>query len=526
MKKLNILYVAFAATFIFSSCEDFLNTLPDNRAEIDSEAKITSLLVSAYPQAYPVLMFEMASDNTMDNGSLYSAESQTQEDAYLWNDVVSETDDDSSQGIWDRCYMAIASANHALQAIDQMGNPESLNPQRGEALICRAYGHFILANTFCQAFNPQTAGKTLGIPYAVKPETEVSPTYARGTLAETYENIDADIQAALPLIDDDLYKVTKYHFNKKAAYAFAARFYLFYLKEDKSNYEQVIKYADLVLGKSPAQVLRKYEAELGGFTDLDNKGNAYIAVKSQANLMLSPVNTSWPYVYGPYRLGERYGMAREICETETLWADGVWGGSNTLFYNTLNGSDQKFCFLKYNMYFEYTDKVNGIGYRHAVLTPFTTDETFLCRMEAYVMKAQPDYAKAVSDINDWIVSHGRSGRITTVTEAEVNDYYAGINYMPEIVEKASQRTVKKHLNPPYPFVDDKQENFMHCILQMRRMECIHDGSRWLDIKRYNIVISHNRESISPDVLKKDDPRRAMQLPQDVISAGLEANPRN
>ena len=106
MKKINILYSAITAAFMLSSCSDFLDTMPDNRAEIDTEAKITSLLVSAYPTAYPIMMAEMASDNAMDNGSLYSVESQSQEDAYLWQDIVTDTDGDAPQGIWDACYMA------------------------------------------------------------------------------------------------------------------------------------------------------------------------------------------------------------------------------------------------------------------------------------------------------------------------------------------------------------------------------------------------------------------------------------
>ena len=66
------------------------------------------------------------------------------------------------------------------------------------------------------------------------------------------------------------------------------------------------------------------------------------------------------------------------------------------------------------------------------------------------------------------------------------------------------------------------------------------GLRWFDIKRYGIEIW--RRTLQPDpkagqydaafkpyrlddVLTVDDPRRAMQIPQDVISAGFKANPR-
>ena len=528
MKKFKILGTVLALAFSFTSCEDFLDTVPDNRTELNSVDKVTKLLVSAYPLSYPMLMWELASDNAMDNGKMYDIETQTVEDAYLWNDVKTETDDDSPQGLWDRCYMAISSANHALQAIEQMGDGEAWNAQKGEALLCRAYAHFLLANTFCEAYNPQTAASKLGIPYVTEPETEVAPVYTRGTLQEVYEKIEADILKGLPLIDDNLYSVPKYHFNKKAANAFAARFYLFYVQEDKSNYEKVLQYGEQVLGKNPYSVLRHYQEELGSFNDPSNISDAFINVKSAANLLITPVYSSWPYIYGPYNLSKRYGMSNTITRSETLWANGVWGSAGTTFYNSLFGNEQKRSFVKYGMYFEYTDKVNGIGYRHAVVVPFITDETLMCCAEAYVMKTQPDYAKAVEYMNYWIDSHkgdGSYGDPEHVTEESVVEYYKKINYTPVPVTDDSQRTVKRQLNPPFGFVDEKQENFMHCILQMRRIELIHGGERWLDIKRYNIEISHNRDGLSPDVLKKDDLRRAMQLPQDVIGAGLEANPR-
>ena len=171
-------------------------------------------------------------------------------------------------------------------------------------------------------------------------------------------------------------------------------------------------------------------------------------------------------------------------------------------------------------------KPNGIGYRHAVIVPFTTNETLLCRAEAYIMKAQPEYGKAVSDINDWLTSVCYVGKAPVVTEDDINTFYKNIEYTPIPIESAAQRTVKKELNPIIQFVDEKQENLIHCILHLRRIETIHEGLRWYDIKRYGIEISHNREGLSPDILTKNDLRRAFQLPQDVINAGLDANPRN
>lgn len=527
MKNIKTYGAALLMASAFASCSDFLDTVPDNRAEIDTEAKVTSLLVSAYPSNYPIMMFEQASDNTADNGEMYGFEFQQEQDAYLWSDIKTDTDEDSPQGMWDGCYMAIASANHALQAIEQMGNPAGLNPQKGEALLCRAYAHFILANIFCEAYDPATASTKLGIPYATKPETEVAPKYERGTLEETYQHIAADLEEGLPLIDDNLYSVPKYHFNKKAAYAFATRFYLFYVKEDKSNYEKVLEYGKEVLGSNPARTLRQLQADLGSITNIEERGDAYISASVDANLLITPINTSWPYVYGPYDMAKRYGMNRTVTTYETLWADAPWN-SNSLFYSTLNGSEQKLCFFKYRMYFEYIDKVNGIGYRHAVIVPFSTNETLLCCIEANILKKQPDYATAIEYMNEWVAASkgdGRYGEPTTLTLDNIKSFYDAIDYTAIPVTKDDQRTVKKHLNPCFSFVDKTQEDMIHCLLQMRRVETIHDGSRWMDVKRYGIEITHNRDGMDPVVLYKDDPRRAFQLPQDVIEAGLEANPR-
>ena len=206
--KNRILYIALSATVAFSSCDDFLDKMPDNRAEIDSESKVTSILVSAYPTITPAMMLEMSSDNAMDNGSRYTVESQEQEDAYLWNDIK-VTGNDAPKSFWDACYGAIAAANQALAAIEEMGNPANLQAQRGEALLCRAYGHFQLANVFCLAYNPETADKDMGIPYSIAPETQVKPDYTRGTMKELYEKINDDIEEGLLLINDEIFSVPK-----------------------------------------------------------------------------------------------------------------------------------------------------------------------------------------------------------------------------------------------------------------------------------------------------------------------------
>ncbi len=86
--------------------------------------------------------------------------------------------------------------------------------------------------------------------------------------------------------------------------------------------------------------------------------------------------------------------------------------------------------------------------------------------------------------------------------------------------------MKKRLNPEgFTVEPGTEENLIQLILQLRRLETMQEGLRWFDLKRYGIEFSHNRAGNSPIVLGKEDPRRAIQLPQDVITAGMEPNPR-
>ena len=93
-------------------------------------------------------------------------------------------------------------------------------------------------------------------------------------------------------------------------------------------------------------------------------------------------------------------------------------------------------------------------------------------------------------------------------------------------------TPKKELHPWFTIENGSdQENMLQCLLQLRRLVTIHDGLRLQDVKRYGITMYRRRTNKSVQILevtdemKKGDPRLAIQLPQEVTSIGLPANPR-
>lgn len=520
-KKYILRIFAIVPVFLFAACNSFLDENPDNRTEIDSPEKITKLLVSAYPTNNYTFFTEMMSDNTDNLGPGSNSYGRSQEQFYQWADIT-ETPNDGPKAVWEDAYNAIASANQALLSLEELGNPSSLSAQRGEALICRAFHHFVLVNLFGLQYNPTTSGTDLGIPYMEKAETEVAPHYERESVAEVYKKIEADIEAALPLIDDNIYVVPRYHFNRRAAYAFAARFNLYYQKYDKA-----IEYASVVLSGAPNTYLRDARAFAEMTRTFDVLSEYYISADHPENFLIHTGFTELGVVFGPWTTGKRYAHTPLIADNETTLSRGPWGSSSSALYLrpfTYRGTGFRFVTTpKVPYLFEMKDPVAQTGYAHSIFVAFRGDETLLTRAEAYIMKE--DYENATADLALWQSNNTRA--TAALTRQKINDFYQAIPYY-----APDQPTVKKKLDPPgFKILSQEQENFLHCLLHMRRIETIHEGLRWFDVKRFGIVIQRrllddNDNVTVEDELTTDDPRRAIQLPDDVISAGLQANPRN
>ena len=513
---------AVACTMTMMSCDSYLDTMPDNRATIDTESKIAALLVSAYPTTNFAFITEMSSDNIdLEAAPTYTTYTKLEDEAANWQDITYKSTE-SPYSLWNACYMAAGSANHALEAIKEAGEPESLNGMKAEALLCRAYAHWVLANVFCKAYSPKTCDTDLGITYMDKPETELNPQYERGTLAETYKAIEGDIQAALPIIDESHIKVLKYHFNRKAAYAFAARFYLQYTQPDKSNYRKVIEYADVALNGNAGAAIRDWQTL--GAKDINNsvRAMAYTDASDNANLLIISTYSLWPYICGPYSMAYKYCHDNTIADNETC-APNPWGSKSTLYFRIPQYSGMpKVIMAKTAMYFETTDAINNTGYPHAMFPIFTTDEVVINRAEAYTMLGE--YDLAADDLNAWGTRFYQNA--SSRTADQIAAFYEALDYY-----TPTKPTPKKALNPDYVIEEGKQENMIHAVLAARRILTLHDGLRWFDIKRFGIEI-YRRSILSNKVedivgtLKKDDPRRAIQLPQSVITAGVTPNPRN
>ncbi len=517
MKKIYLLISLMSVLVLLNtSCNDFLDENPDNRTELDTEDKIKKLLVSAYPDGSVLTITELMTDNVDKNSANLSFE-RFHEQVFNWADITERGGNDGVYAVWNFYYSAIASSNHALEMIEEWGNPESMQAAKGEALITRAYNHFVLVNTFSMHYG-KTSSTDLGIPYIEKPEKTVKPHYERGTVEEVYKKIERDLLEALPLIDDNLYVIPKFHFTKRAAYAFAARFYLYYEQFDKT-----IEYASRVLGDDPGSILRDWTYQ----NTLDLNGNTqpdvYASVTNGANLLISAPVSNFGPVHGPFGECTKYTHFDLISQKETMESFGPWGGIQNLNIRTWsNNSIYKVIFRKIGYYFEETNPVAQTGNRRMMHVLFTTDETLLMRAEAYALTKQ--YDKAIADMTTLMKGFSK---VTPPTLQEVNDFYTVIPYY-----SPHMPTVKKELNPDFEIdKNGEQENILQYILHVRRIITLHEGLRWNDIKRYGMTIYRREVTGEPavreilDTMSKGDKRQAIQLPQEVTLSGLEKNPR-
>ena len=534
MKIKNIIYkgsLMLASVAILASCSDQLDTLPDNRTTLDTPKKIAGLLVTAYPDRTPTLFNEWMSDNTDYMGAQNSQGNRGGDQYFFWQEQT-EGGNDSPEQVWMLYYEGVYKANEALAAIDDQGGPKNdiLRNSKGEALLIRAYDHFILANEFCRPYNGKTSTKDAGLYYAtgIADFSAAAEQSNRGTVADVYEKIAADIEAGIPLLNDT-YEVPKYHFNKQAAYAFATRFYLYYEKWEKAK-----EYADKLLGSNPAASLRDYRAlqamPLSKSEQAVKIAEAYCSASADCNLLVQTSVSNAGMALAPWLISKRYTLTNYLSETELFQSNNIWGTSSNLIWKpfTVNSGESNFALLmKLPREFEIRNTTTGSGYLRTLNVDFTMDEALLNRAEAEIMLGQNDAACA--DMTIWMKNFFNTN--VTLTPTSVQTYFKTVPYAYADAAKMVP-SFKKHISPRFTIDAEGsvQESLLQCLLNFRRIETVHQGMRWMDIRRYNIEIprrligANGKPSKNLDWLEKDDPRQVVQIPQSIREAGVAGNP--
>ena len=557
MKASRFIYtLSAAAVLALTSCgSDFLGTPTDSRVELDTTEKLRMLLVSSYPQNNYAWPCELMSDNMEDNnapdadGLRYSlrAYDRGDDEMFAWQVCVSNTSADSPSAIWESHYHAIAGANAVLDVLGKWEKEGKLDATqsavKGEALMIRSYCHFILAQVFCHPYRGDAINETLlGIPYITTVETTVKPDYNRGTLKETYDKIRADLEAGLPLIDNSIYDVPKYHFNKTAAEAYAARFYLFTREYDKCL--AACNNAFGGEGVDPNIYMNTIFKNLGNFYYISDFGKfAQGSDKARNFMLLATYSTSFRNLAS----GCRYGVIRDALNatlhgsspawSEFRWKNSSGKGSTFTMHPCFNGAVGFNGKSEYGSFyagnsseqFEITDKIASIGYAHVTRSEFNGEEVLLTRAEAKVFLG--DINGALADLQVWeryhrdspFISDNEKKKFVDLTVANIREFYVDNDPGFGIARKINIEEVCP--DSKWKLASDDQLGLLQCIQHFRRIEMIHTGMRWFDIKRLGLEFDRRIGKDGFDHLAVLDERKAIQIPPEIAAAGMQQNPR-
>lgn len=485
MKKLFPSSFFIALTLgVLSGCDKFLEENPDNRVELNNPDKAAQLLTNAYSNS-SYSFVEWMSDNV--SYTFGTTKLPEHDQAYTWSEFTGIDQDTPSQ-FWTSTYDAIAHSNEVLAVIDGMeGDKAQKQAVKGEALLTRAYGHFMLVNLFAKHYDPATADDDPGIPYVKEPETVFIKKYARNSVEEVYDEIEDDILNGLDLVDESFYANSgKYHFTRNAALAFASRFYLF-----KGDLAECIKYSNQLLGGDPALYVKNIPALLEERINTEDYVRLYHSPNDDSNLLLMrqisnfhlPNLGHWPTrpLYSSIYENNPFDLVDE--RQDPAWVAGENGLAAT----------------KYEFLFERSSLTSNVGFNYTIFLAFRGEEVLLNRAECNIL--QNNVTAGLTDLA--LLASRRYRDIPNITAAQL------LNGL-----RAYYNSNNDQLNAFIYTMEERQKEFMH------------EGLRWFDIKRYKLPVEHVLQDGSTAKLEAEDNRKVLQIPKAAIDVGgLEPNPR-
>ena len=549
-----------------TSCSDFLDQQPDERKELETETDVVDLLKGSYPSANYQFVCELSSDNLIDNNAPHLPSNPNDKqienhynyatfNSYKWHDelfrfepanTATWTDYDAPGRIWSEWFNSIACANHALEAIDRIAASQGVTSRSNygqlsarlraayaEALLLRAYDHFILANLFAQAYkDDQKSANDICIPYVTEIETTVFKDYQRLSVKEVYDRIIADMEEGLRYMSDSYYQTPKYHFNSLAAHAFAARVYLYHHEWDKC-----IEHANVVLGTDDNSLLRMCMnyAVFEQCASAKDYANAWQNPNLNNNLLLLNTYSAYARAIFGYRYSVAGDAASQVLMVRTnsqLWrgyiATPISLVSGMLFSSSSH--DYGFFSCKIQEQFEMTDKIAQTGYVHQIIRAFTAMDLLLERAEAYIMKNDLD--KAGHDLmaywNNSIETFSDKDKESFVTPGYIKTM--DIDMLKSNFSNEEGKAAKANCLDNWDFMATNiSENlkitteaipYMNCLNDFRRFENSFEGMRYFDLKRWGLEWTHYQgNEKTPYTMAGIDVRRAMEAPWEALANG-------
>lgn len=306
MKNLKYYISVLVLLFVFSSCQDYLNVLPENEQNSseywNTKEEVQAVLASGYvclrsAQENIFLWGESRGNGIMFQGDGSSAQKAAQKvrsmDILLNNDLAK----------WDAIYKVINMANSVIKYApavverDKSFNVNVMNSYLSEAYFLRALSYFYLVRVF------------QNVPYVVEPYVDDNASYVLGAtsgneiLKKCVEDLNISLESAkeyFPESDASNPINTKGRATKWAIYSLLADINLW-----MGNYNDCIKDCDAVIDSKRVGLI----SGTSWFTNFypGNSNESIFEIQyskplAQTNSFISWFNTNHYYVISPYEL--------------------------------------------------------------------------------------------------------------------------------------------------------------------------------------------------------------------------------
>ncbi|MCJ8209759.1 RagB/SusD family nutrient uptake outer membrane protein [Mucilaginibacter sp. RS28] len=519
MKKITIILSFLTLVLTLASCKKFLKETSQDELIPQNADDLASLL---YSDGYPYLQAmdtytDLLTDDIQSNGvpQLNGAPNTTYvpyqtygTPVYTWDPTMfdnitgaagSNLVDQNGVNSWTIYYNKIKGCNVVMDYIGSVtGTDKVKNGILGQALFLRAFYYLKLVTLYGKPYNGPGVDPTtsLGVPLILT--SKVSDVYPkRNTLAEVYAQIETDLLTAASLLRDNYTPSSLFRVSHIAAYTLLSRLYL-YMGRD-ADMDNVIKYSEMALA---------LKRTLTPLTNYFTSGSTL----SSAGIYDQTLSTEVIWSYG-------FNVNRGSNPTTFFPGYNTFTGiappfsvSNSLaaLYDKGNGSNTNYGDLRYKLYFEtysnggsYPFKSGKIGFTQTYGDKgIRVAELYLNHAEAnarkYLSTGQASYqAAAMADLN-----YLRQNRYDTR-----NTPYTSVN-----IADATQLL---------KFLQDER----------RRELCLEENFRWVDIKRWNLSVTHTlidpSGTSSTYTLASGSNSYALQIPYDVMARNynLQQNPR-
>lgn len=341
-------------------------------------------------------------------------------------------DEPNIAATWQAAYRVISQANLVLRDIDEFAANDAgaVNRIKAQALAIRAMVHFDLLRYWVEDYDRNSTKP--GIPYITVFDYEQKPS--RGTVKETYDHIEADLQQARTLLNSGLDKAInasgRAYIDINGVNAIQARVSLY-----SNQLDNAIQYSTAVINAIPLASRTNFP---NIWTDASTAEVIWsVSFNAGEGRIGDPVyfvpNNRSSYRPNPTLISS-YDQANDVRYTS--------------YFQVRSG---RLVLSKYLAKAAQVSRPDGITNFKA----FRTGEMYLIRAEAYARKGGANEVLALADLN-------------TLRSARIAGFVAGTETGAALI---------------------------NAIAMERRKELISEGHRWFDLKRTTKTVSRTNCSV-------------------------------